>query len=287
MSKRNTPRELLGSAQVSSLGEELAVYQAALVDVDKILRPLLEDARDRLLGGSALHGVETSVQSGRENQLLFSRFALAVLPRANSSLDGYGSIRTKDPFEAKVAWSRMLYDWKMPQFVIGAKLHKGEKRYTDLLLTTPVRTVSPSIRIQPIVSLYRCRTDDYERWCSLSDSRLVSDIPYETLRDMYQDETGEYVPQANAIRLWANGKNRLVLGGTERRENDLIRRGLIAAPSGFNSCDLGRRELSGINLVAFNVGRHLTGLAIDFNKTNELDGVFQAHIEGMLGTDET
>ena len=284
MSAQDPLHELVGSIPPSPLGEELAVYQAALGEVDAILRPLLDDARDRLLGGSALQGVQASVHDGRETQLLFSRFANAVLPLANSSSDGHGSIRTKDAFEAQVAWSRMLFDGRMPLFVIGANQHSGEKRYTDLLLTTPApKDYIGKNRSRPTISMYECRTDDYERWRDLSDSRMVSDISYEMLRAMFIDNTEEYVPQVNAIKLTAGGKDRLVFGGADRRKKDLVRRGLIA----INRRGLDRRELSGIDLAAFDIGKHLTGLAIDFNKVSELDGVLQAHTEGMLETDET
>jgi hypothetical protein len=276
MSLPEDTRGVQGFSPPTNSEVELQVYRAALHDVDALLQPLLQDARNRLLGSSALHDVEATIRTGRANERLFTDFATAVLPRIS-----LGEITTHDAFEAKIIWSRMLVDNRSPQFVVGSKPCDRVRQHTDIVFTTPVlkNSTIATFGNRPVVSMYHCATDDYNRWRDLSDRRLIADISYEDLRSLYDDETGQYTPQNNAIRI-SDESTRLVFGGPERREKDLIRRGLIARPAHIFR-DLDRRELAGLDLAAFDVGKHMTSLAVDFNKTAELAGVMRAYSDGM------
>lgn len=267
-------------------GAELATYRAALEEIKEIMQPSIDGVREGMLGSTALQGVESSRYQAEANKYLITEFAKHVLPRATRQ--GMGNtmrnsvIITADPLVAKVAWSRMLYTTyysssSHPHFVVGSTQHPTWKGHTKLLLSTPgfkvVNSPDESDCAPPNITTLTCRTDDYEKWREISDTRLTVDIPDAVLRNMFNYESKQYDPQTGATVVYEGHSPRLYWTGN-RRKRELLHNGLRVNSI---SCDLGLRDIATIDPVAYDVARHFTFLAVDFGKTEELAGVFDEY----------
>lgn len=266
---------------------DLEVYHAALGDVRRILEPSIDEARQRLHASGAYGAVTADYDAAQHDSTLLTDFAEQVLPVAEQAdgflpLDGY--IHTATPFVAKVALSRMLYGRldgsasyrtaaTNPYFIVGA--HASGK-HTSLLLTTPLIKEPPRYN-DPRAETYLlsgvCRTKQFEEWQDYSNEVLINDLSEDTLRDMLDFDTGTYNPsKAKGVVIGTNFR-RLPIPNT--RES-LIKHGLhFDGPL----TQLTKKDLPAIDIQKHDVIKHLTGLAIDFGKTDVLSGLLKARAE--------
>ena len=260
---------------------DLEVYRAALEDVSRILKPSIDDARAQLHASEAYGVIAADYDAAKHDYTLLTDFAKQVLPPGEKAyVRGFyhgGLIHTSSPFIAKVALSSMLYgspdriSYKppYPYFVVGS--HASGKR-TSLLLTTPWIDEPSGSRSHHLLTGI-CRTEQFEEWQGYSNEMLINDLSEKTLRDMLDFDTGTYTPsEARGVVIRTNFWR---LHPRKTRES-LINNGLHFKGE---LTKVTKNDLPFIDTQKHEVIKHLTSLAIDFGKTDELSSLLKARAE--------